>query len=94
MVDTGASQFVDLNRPFVDAHRLVDAVPDAKSTRHRMKMPNGVEHDMLMPGMLSPEELSRLDAARGPDTAVAAGSALIRVPVRRDPPAAGSARSP
>jgi uncharacterized protein (DUF305 family) len=29
-----------------------------------MKM-NGVEHDMLMPGMLSTEELARLDKARG-----------------------------
>ena len=41
-------------------------VPDAKSTHHRMKM-NGVEHDMLMPGMLTPEELARLDTARGPE---------------------------
>src|SRR5262249_6007244 len=31
MVDTGASQFVDLNRPFVDAHGLVEAVRDAAS---------------------------------------------------------------
>jgi uncharacterized protein (DUF305 family) len=42
------------------------AVPDPKATHHRMKM-NGVEHDMLMPGMLSPEELARLDKARGPE---------------------------
>ena len=28
-----------------------------------MKM-NGVEHDMLMPGMLSPEQLAQLDKAR------------------------------
>jgi uncharacterized protein (DUF305 family) len=41
-------------------------VPDPKATHHRMKM-NGVEHDMLMPGMLSPEELARLDKARGPE---------------------------
>jgi uncharacterized protein (DUF305 family) len=40
------------------------AVPDANATHHRMKM-NGVEHDMLMPGMLSPEELAELDKARG-----------------------------
>jgi hypothetical protein len=32
MVDTGASQFIDLNRPFVDTHRLVDALPDAKTS--------------------------------------------------------------
>lgn len=40
-------------------------VPDAAATRHRMKM-NGVEHDMLMPGMLTDEEMAALDRARGP----------------------------
>jgi uncharacterized protein (DUF305 family) len=39
-------------------------VPDANATHHRMKM-NGVEHDMLMPGMLSAEQLAQLDKARG-----------------------------
>ena len=39
------------------------AVPDANATHHRMKM-NGVEHDMLMPGMLTPEQLAQLDNAR------------------------------
>ena len=39
-------------------------VPAANATHHRMKM-NGVEHDMLMPGMLSPEQLGELDKARG-----------------------------
>jgi uncharacterized protein (DUF305 family) len=38
-------------------------VPDANATHHRMKM-NGVDHDMLMPGMLTPEELGQLDKAR------------------------------
>ena len=41
-------------------------VPDAKSTRMKMKM-NGVEHEMLMPGMLSDEEMTELDNARGPE---------------------------
>jgi uncharacterized protein (DUF305 family) len=41
-------------------------VPDANSTRHKMKM-NGMEHDMLMPGMLSDEQMVALDNARGPD---------------------------
>ena len=41
-------------------------VPDATSTRHRMKM-NGMEHDMLMPGMMSDEEMAALDRARGPE---------------------------
>ena len=39
-------------------------VPAADATHHRHTM-NGVEHDMLMPGMLSPEELAQLDKARG-----------------------------
>jgi uncharacterized protein (DUF305 family) len=39
-------------------------VPDAASTRMKMKM-NGVEHDMLMPGMLTDEEMAALDKARG-----------------------------
>src|SRR5262252_1696258 len=41
-------------------------VPDAASTRHRMKM-NGMEHDMLMPGMLTDEEMAALDRSRGPE---------------------------
>ena len=39
-------------------------VPDATSTQMKMKM-NGVEHDMLMPGMLSDQEMAELDKARG-----------------------------
>ena len=39
-------------------------VPDAKATHMKMNM-NGMEHDMLMPGMLSPEQLAELNAARG-----------------------------
>jgi uncharacterized protein (DUF305 family) len=41
-----------------------ETVPAANATHHRMKM-NGVAHDMLMPGMLSPEEMEGLDKARG-----------------------------
>src|SRR4029079_9514949 len=41
-------------------------VPDATATRHRMKM-DGMEHDMLMPGMLSDDEMAALDRARGPE---------------------------
>ena len=43
-----------------------ETVPDAASTRHHMKM-NGIEHDMLMPGMLSDEDMAALDRARGPE---------------------------
>ena len=39
-------------------------VPDATSTRHKMKM-DGAVHEMLMPGMLSDEEMAALDKARG-----------------------------
>src|SRR6478752_1999396 len=42
------------------------AVPDATSTRHKMKM-NGMEHDMLMPGMMTDEQMAALDKARGPE---------------------------
>jgi len=41
-------------------------VPDATSTRHKMRM-NGMEHEMLMPGMLTDEEMAELDRARGPE---------------------------
>jgi len=39
-------------------------VPDSASTKHMMKM-GGMMHEMLMPGMLSDEEMSQLDNARG-----------------------------
>lgn len=39
-------------------------VPSATDTRHRMVM-NGMEHEMLMPGMLTDEEMKALEAARG-----------------------------
>jgi uncharacterized protein (DUF305 family) len=42
-------------------------VPDAKATKHKMKMPNGMEHEMLMPGMMSDEEMAALEKARGPE---------------------------
>ena len=42
-------------------------VPDEHSTRMHMKMANGMEHDMLMPGMLSDEEMAALDRSRGPE---------------------------
>lgn len=39
-------------------------VPDSMSTRHKMQM-GGQVHEMMMPGMLSDEELAALDKARG-----------------------------
>ena len=41
-------------------------VPDATSTRHKMTM-NGMTHEMLMPGMLTDEEMAALDRSRGPE---------------------------
>src|SRR5919108_4755496 len=39
-------------------------VPEPSATGQRMVM-GGVEHDMLMPGMLTPEQMRQLDQARG-----------------------------
>ncbi|HTD83200.1 MAG TPA: DUF305 domain-containing protein, partial [Gemmatimonadaceae bacterium] len=41
-------------------------VPDATATGMKMTM-GGMEHEMLMPGMLTDEQMKQLDAARGPD---------------------------
>jgi len=41
-------------------------VPDATATKHKMKM-NGMEHEMLMPGMMTDEQMAELDKARGPE---------------------------
>ena len=41
-------------------------VPAADATHHKHMM-NGVAHDMLMPGMLTAEEMAALDKARGPE---------------------------
>jgi uncharacterized protein (DUF305 family) len=42
------------------------SVPEARPTGMRMMM-NGVEHDMLMPGMLTAAQMKQLDEARGPE---------------------------
>src|SRR5947207_10436360 len=41
-------------------------VPDATATGMKMTM-GGMEHEMLMPGMLTDERMKQLDAARGPE---------------------------
>jgi uncharacterized protein (DUF305 family) len=43
-----------------------EVVPAADATHHTHTM-NGVAHEMLMPGMLTPEEMAALDKARGPE---------------------------
>jgi len=42
------------------------AVPEARATGMKM-MIDGVEQEMLMPGMLTESQMKELDAARGPD---------------------------
>lgn len=41
-------------------------VPEARATGMKMMM-DGVEQEMLMPGMLTESQMKELDAARGPD---------------------------
>ena len=41
-------------------------VPEARATGMKMKM-NGVEHEMLMPGMLTEDQMRQLDQAKGPE---------------------------
>ncbi|MGH7753739.1 MAG: DUF305 domain-containing protein [Gemmatimonadales bacterium] len=41
-------------------------VPEARGAGMKMVM-NGVEHEMLMPGMLSGAQMKQLEAARGPE---------------------------
>jgi len=41
-------------------------VPDANPDHMQMSMP-GMDHSMLMPGMLTPEQMAELDRARGAD---------------------------
>jgi uncharacterized protein (DUF305 family) len=41
-----------------------ERVPPRDATHHRMTH-DGMEHDMLMPGMLTEEEMAQLDRARG-----------------------------
>jgi uncharacterized protein (DUF305 family) len=50
-------------------HWLADRrqpVPEASPTGMKMKM-GGMEQEMLMPGMLTPEQMHELDQARGPE---------------------------
>jgi uncharacterized protein (DUF305 family) len=40
-------------------------VPEAKPGPMKMRMSNGMEHDMLMPGMITDAQMQQLDRARG-----------------------------
>jgi uncharacterized protein (DUF305 family) len=52
-------------------------VPAADATHHRMTM-NGAEHEMLMPGMLSADDLAQLDKARNAEWDALFLKAMIR----------------
>lgn len=41
-------------------------VPDSMATRHVMKM-GDMTHEMMMPGMLTDDQMAQLDKARGPE---------------------------
>lgn len=58
----GQGDEINLMRTWLADRHL--PVPDAKSTRMHMVM-DGMEMDMLMPGMLTDEEMAALDKARG-----------------------------
>lgn len=58
----GQGDEINLMRTWLADRHL--PVPDPKSTKMHMVM-DGMEMDMLMPGMLSDEEMAALDKARG-----------------------------
>jgi uncharacterized protein (DUF305 family) len=57
-------EIVLMQRWLRDRH---EAVPDTDSAHGMMANMPGMDHQMLMPGMLTTEQLAQLDAARGPD---------------------------
>lgn len=63
-VVVGQGDEIDLMRNWLRDRR--QPVPDANATHMKMNM-GGMQHDMLMPGMLTTEELAQLDRARGPE---------------------------
>jgi uncharacterized protein (DUF305 family) len=62
-VVVGQGDEIDIMRQWLRDHSL--PVPERDATHHRMTM-GGMEHDMLMPGMMNEQELAQLDSARGP----------------------------
>jgi uncharacterized protein (DUF305 family) len=63
IINAQTDEIALMQRWLRDRHK---PVPEAKAGPMKMMM-NGVEHDMLMPGMLSEEQMKQLDAARGID---------------------------
>ena len=63
IINAQQDEIVTMQRWLRDRHQ---PVPEATATRMRMVM-DGMEHDMLMPGMLTEAQMKELDAARGRD---------------------------
>lgn len=63
IINAQTDEITLMQRWLKDRHQ---PVPEAKPGPMKMMM-NGVEHEMLMPGMLSADQLKRLDAAKGAD---------------------------
>jgi len=61
IINAQTDEITLMQRWLVDRNQ---AVPEPDPRGMRMQM-NGMEHTMLMPGMLTPEQMQRLDAARG-----------------------------
>ncbi len=63
MINAQSDEITIMQNWLRDRHQ---PVPEAKPVPMKMMM-NGVETEMLMPGMLSDSQLARLDGARGPE---------------------------
>ena len=61
IINAQQDEIAAMQRWLRDRHQ---PVPEARPTGMRMMM-NGVEHDMLMPGMLTESQMKQLDQARG-----------------------------
>jgi uncharacterized protein (DUF305 family) len=61
IINAQQDEIAAMQRWLRDRHQTV---PEARPTGMRMMM-NGVEHDMLMPGMLTESQMKELDQARG-----------------------------
>jgi uncharacterized protein (DUF305 family) len=63
IINAQLDEIVTMQQWLIDRHQQV---PEARPGPMKMMM-NGMEHEMLMPGMLTDEQMAQLDAARGSD---------------------------
>jgi uncharacterized protein (DUF305 family) len=63
IINAQQDEIVTMQTWLTDRHQTV---PEAKAGPMKMMM-NGKEHEMLMPGMLTAEQLHQLDLAKGPE---------------------------